>query len=269
MYCNITTYWYIVTALILNSPNICTSSYMYWASQSEPNTSGFNVEFCLYGMNMYVSPYIVAGAAGSDGHSYRVPVLPPHVHVHVLSCPIPSPSSRKYVQQWDHAWATPTGKGGENTAAETLDERTAALQRLRTATSLTPAPQSSTSTYSNFVLSGVHELRTAAKSIKLITYMHAEHDSSVLPYLVLQVLSCLHWQSCMATITCHYGACDTCTRKWGCTPKQMQKTSILGAAGHALCVWLAGKTLTPRWATTSGSVHFPRSAPTVDYCWTI
>ena len=127
--------------------------------------------------------------------------------------------------------------GGENTAAETLDERTAALQRLRTATSLTPAPQSSTSTYSNFVLSGVHELRTAAKSIKLITYMHAEHDSSVLPYLVLQVLSCLHWQSCMATITCHYGACDTCTRKWGCTPKQMQKTSILGAAGHALYSW--------------------------------
>ena len=63
----------------------------------------------MYGI--YVGLYVVASVAGSAGHLYHVPLLPPHVPIFL---PIPSPSSSKYVQQWDHAWVTSTeGEGND------------------------------------------------------------------------------------------------------------------------------------------------------------
>jgi len=70
----------------------------YWASVSEPHTS---VLFSgLYGMYVHKS-WLAQLAIGIVCHYCH--------HVDLLSCPILSPSSNKYVQQWDHAWTTLTG----------------------------------------------------------------------------------------------------------------------------------------------------------------
>ena len=66
-----------------------------------PNTSTFNVEFCLYSTyvgpyvslyGMYVSLQIFASVASPAGHSYHVPLLPPHA-------PIVLPHSVSFVEQ--------------------------------------------------------------------------------------------------------------------------------------------------------------------------
>ena len=47
-----------------------------WVSMSEPHTSAFNVEICLYGTYAHTL-YVAASAAGLSGHSYHTPLLPP------------------------------------------------------------------------------------------------------------------------------------------------------------------------------------------------
>ena len=63
----------------------------------------------------YIGPYVMAGAAASAAHSwsYHAPFLPPRAPS-LLSCPILSSSSNKYVQLWDHTWVTPTEGEGKD-----------------------------------------------------------------------------------------------------------------------------------------------------------
>jgi len=109
-------------------------------SVSKPHTSysAFNVEYSLYGM--YIGPCIVVSVAGSAGHSYHMPYC--H-HMHLLSCPIPSPSlskssSETMVEKYQQMEL-------ERTATETGDERATAMCRQCIATSHSP-PQCSTFT---------------------------------------------------------------------------------------------------------------------------
>jgi len=107
---------------------------------SEPHTSAFNVEFCLY--SMYVGPYIAAIMAGSAGRLYCVLLLPraPTVLLHS--------ASSKYIQQWDHTGVMPTEGEGKKKTTETQDKRAVALHHVHIATSLVLVPQCSTFTYS-------------------------------------------------------------------------------------------------------------------------
>ena len=65
------------------------------------------VFFCTINL-WYV--HITPGMASSAGQIYCVLFLPP---VCLLSCPILTPSSNKYVQQWDHTWAMLAVEAGE------------------------------------------------------------------------------------------------------------------------------------------------------------
>jgi len=67
---------------------------------------GTLVMWRLYGM--YTHTYVTARTASSTGHLYCAPLLPP------CACPIPSPSSNKYVLLWDHTWVMPTDGEGED-----------------------------------------------------------------------------------------------------------------------------------------------------------
>ena len=72
----------------------------HWASLSEPYTSAFNVELCLYGMSS------VNGTTSSAGHLYRTPLLPPHA-------PIALPHSISFIEQVCPT-VRPCRHGGEN-----------------------------------------------------------------------------------------------------------------------------------------------------------
>ena len=63
-------------------------------SVSEPRTSAVNVKF-VRRVHMYVGPYLWPAQLVT-----RIMCRYCH-HMHLLSCPIPSPSLSKYVQQWD------------------------------------------------------------------------------------------------------------------------------------------------------------------------
>lgn len=70
-----------------------------------PNTSTFNVEFCLYGT--YVGPYV--SLYGTYVGLHILPVWPAKLvtpivchychHMRLFSCPTPSPSLSKYVKR--------------------------------------------------------------------------------------------------------------------------------------------------------------------------
>jgi len=62
---------------------------------SELHTSASNVEFCLYGMS------VVAGATDSADLIRPVVLCTVIATTHAYS-PCLSPSSTRYVQQWDH-----------------------------------------------------------------------------------------------------------------------------------------------------------------------
>ena len=62
-----------------------------WVSVSKPFTSRLNVD-CT---SVHMSWLILRSVTYCH-------------HVCLLSCPIPSPSSSKSVQQWSHTWKTPT-----------------------------------------------------------------------------------------------------------------------------------------------------------------
>ena len=78
--------------------------FLCWVIVSKPDSSAFNVDFvCTVHTLVYM--YVTNSVAGSAGtciahHYYR--------HMRLLSCPNPSPSLSKYVQQWDYTWAMPT-----------------------------------------------------------------------------------------------------------------------------------------------------------------
>ena len=57
-----------------------------WAGMGDLHTVAFNVEFCLYSTNVgpYVWLCITVCEAGSAGHSYRAPLLPPRTPIVLL-----------------------------------------------------------------------------------------------------------------------------------------------------------------------------------------
>ena len=98
---------------------------------NDPHTSAFNVEFCLHGTLISMS--------GPSQNAQLVTCIMRHYchRVHLLSFPIPSPSSCKYVQQWDHTWACPSEREGKDSCWDSGWKSHHIVPPIRIATSLT------------------------------------------------------------------------------------------------------------------------------------
>ena len=101
---------YSFTRSIKTSQQGCGWCVYYWVNIIKPHTGTFNVEFYLYGM--YVRLYVMAGTAGSAGHSYR------HSYCHHVFClHVHSETTLERGRQMER----------ERTAIETWDESGATL----------------------------------------------------------------------------------------------------------------------------------------------